>query len=73
MCGADRTSHVPGTGKAGPRLLCQGATLLAALLLAADRLDAQAATGKLEGRVRDPTGFPLAESQVYIWGRNISG
>jgi carboxypeptidase family protein/TonB-dependent receptor-like protein len=38
------------------------------LLLVAERLHAQAATGKIEGRVFDPSGLPLAETQIYIVG-----
>jgi hypothetical protein len=35
-------------------------------------LHAQAPTGKLEGRVRDPTGLPLTNAQVYIIGTAYS-
>jgi carboxypeptidase family protein/TonB-dependent receptor-like protein len=50
------------------RGFCHGVVVAATLLSAIDELQAQAATGKLEGRVRDPNGLPLAEAQVYILG-----
>jgi carboxypeptidase family protein/TonB-dependent receptor-like protein len=49
-------------------LLGQATIGLLALLFVAGRLLAQAATGKLEGRVRDPNGLPLPQAQVYILG-----
>jgi hypothetical protein len=48
------------------------ARLLLALLLATGRLQAQAATGKLEGAVHDPDGRPLAEAQIHIIGTAYS-
>jgi hypothetical protein len=39
-----------------------------ALLLAAGSLCAQGPTGRIEGQVRDPTGTPIPEAQVYIPG-----
>ena len=50
------------------RHLLGQATIGLGLLFAAGQLFAQAATGKLEGRVRDPNGLPLPEAQVYIPG-----
>jgi hypothetical protein len=47
--------------------------LLPALLLVLPcALQAQAATGKLEGRVHDPASLPLAETQVYVLGTAYS-
>lgn len=54
-----------------PRLR-QGATALTALLLVAARLQAQAATGKIEGQVLDISGYPLSEAQIYILGTAYS-
>jgi len=56
--------------RAGP--IGRSLGLLAALFLIAGPLHPQAATGKLEGRVRDPAGIPLAEAQVYILGTAYS-
>ena len=39
-----------------------------ALVLGAGSLLAQGATGKLEGRVRDQSGAPVASAQVHIVG-----
>lgn len=67
-------------GRPTPGLFCrrvlprlrQGVAVLAALLLTAARLHAQATTGKIEGQVRDPTGLPLPDAQVYILGTAYS-
>jgi hypothetical protein len=47
---------------AATQVLATGIFLLAA------SLHAQSGTGKLEGRVTDPSGTPLAEAQVYLPG-----
>jgi hypothetical protein len=53
--------------------LRQGAAVLSALLcLAVSEGHAQAATGKLEGQLRDSSGTPLSEAQVYIVGTAFS-
>ena len=39
-----------------------------ALIVGASALSAQAATGKLEGKVRDQQGAPIANAQVIIVG-----
>ena len=54
------------------RRLRRGALLFTALVLATESLSAQAATGKLEGAVRDPSGLPLADAQIYIVGTAYS-
>jgi hypothetical protein len=61
---------VPGFTRSGR--LRRGTTLLTALVLATESLSAQAATGKLEGRVQDPTGLPLSDAQIYIIGTAYS-
>jgi hypothetical protein len=62
---------VPGCVRFSRSLLA--ATMLVSLqLLAVDSLRAQAATGKLEGRVRALSGLPLAEAQVFILGTAYS-
>ncbi len=50
------------------------AVILAAVLsgLAVDILPAQTTTGKLEGTVRDQTGAPIANAQVFIVGTTFS-
>lgn len=40
--------------------------VLLALPLVAIRLHAQAATGKIEGQLRDSAGLPLPDAQVYV-------
>ena len=42
------------------------------LILEATPLFAQGSTGKIEGRVRDPTGAPIADVQVFIVGTAFS-
>ncbi|HEX5574702.1 MAG TPA: carboxypeptidase regulatory-like domain-containing protein, partial [Gemmatimonadales bacterium] len=54
------------------RLLCRGAGCFALALLAAGEAAAQAATGKLEGRLRDLAGLPLVEAQIYLVGTAYS-
>ena len=51
---------------------CRRATVLAALMVAlvaeTDLLRGQESTGKIEGRVRDQAGQPIASAQVFIVG-----
>ena len=54
------------------RRLRRGALLFTALVLATESLSAQTATGKLEGAVRDSSGLPLADAQIYIVGTAYS-
>jgi hypothetical protein len=51
-----------------PRNLRRSAATVAALLLVPVWLHAQAATGKIEGRVRDTAGRLLSDAQIYILG-----
>jgi outer membrane receptor for ferrienterochelin and colicin len=57
------------SGSAGGviRTLCVPSLVAGALLAGSGVLQAQA-TGKLEGRIRDPTGAPIASAQVRIEG-----
>jgi hypothetical protein len=42
------------------------------IVLSSEGLGAQSASGKLDGSVRDPSGLPLVQAQVYIIGTSYS-